>query len=504
MTSSVSDEETRGKISSNEETKDKTVSDTEIGAKPVNDEECGEEVSWRCWIRTLFAASGAMLIFAFNGVAESQSATMLLQLKKEDSHIRVTQDEETWIASLGILLSPLSALVGGPGIDRFGRKKGIQFYYVCMGLGYGIIACATNVSHLYIGRSICGFALGLEAVPVVYLAEISTKRQRSIFFSLVTACFSLGIVLSNTLGYLPYPIASAIFSLVCFGYFILQAFTPESPSWLYNAGRVDASIASLERLGRSPTDIQRELEILKTTTKNTDKFTLASFFHPTVYKPFLILCLFHFIQSGTGVFDILYYTVDFVQALGTGYDPLNVSILMSIIKFVTTSTIGVYFTASASRKSATAFSSFWVAVTFGLAGVYAYVYRDVEDKPLSWFPIALILVSIAACSIGITCLPWIMAGEVFPLRVRGAMSSAAFLVGAVLMFFAIKVYAVCIAALKIWGLMWLFAAFGVSGVFFGMFVLPETQNKTLYEIEQGFLPKEQRMVDKELVKIPEK
>lgn len=38
-----------------------------------------------------------MLIFAFNGVAESQSATMLLQLKKEDSHIRVTQDEETWI-----------------------------------------------------------------------------------------------------------------------------------------------------------------------------------------------------------------------------------------------------------------------------------------------------------------------------------------------------------------------------------------------------------------------
>nr|XP_018897433.1 PREDICTED: facilitated trehalose transporter Tret1-like [Bemisia tabaci] len=494
MTSSVSDEETRGKISSNEETKDKTVSDIEIGAKPVNDEECGEEVSWRCWIRTLFAASGAMMVFVFTGVTEAQSAVMLPQLKKPDSYIRVGPDEETWIASLGILLAPPSGILVGPVIDAFGRKKGLLFFFLCMGLGFAVIACATEVYHIYIGRCICAFAVGLEVVAVVYLAEISTKRQRSGFFSMMSVVFSGGVTLTYLIGgYLPWYIASAIFSAGCFAYFAVVCFAPESPAWLFKTGQIDASTKSFLRLGRSHVGIVAELENLKLSSKEDDeKLEFKAFLEPTVWKPFVILSMYHIFQCGTGVYDILYYTVDFVESLGTSYDPLPVSILLSVARFVTTATLGIYFTASVSRKFATAFSAFWMAVTLAGTGVYTYVYRDTTQKPYDWFPIVCMLINIVASALGVTSLPLLMSGEVFPLRVRGAMTGASFLIGLGALFVVVKIYAFCLQILQIWGLLFVYAVFSVLCVLLGVFLLPETQGKTLWEIEQGFLPKKDR------------
>lgn len=63
-------------------------------------------------------------------------------------------------ASLGILMAPIASVVVGPTIDLIGRKKGLLFFYLDMGVGFTIIACATEVWHIYVGRCVCSFAIG--------------------------------------------------------------------------------------------------------------------------------------------------------------------------------------------------------------------------------------------------------------------------------------------------------------------------------------------------------
>ena len=63
-------------------------------------------------------------------------------------------------ASLGILLAPVSSSLIGPIVDAAGRKLGLLILHFFMGLGFAVIACATEVWHIYVGRCICSFGLG--------------------------------------------------------------------------------------------------------------------------------------------------------------------------------------------------------------------------------------------------------------------------------------------------------------------------------------------------------
>ncbi|CAH0389226.1 unnamed protein product [Bemisia tabaci] len=455
-----------------------------------------EKLSWSCWFRTMFACSGAMMLFVFTGVTEAQSAVLLPQLKERDSTIHTTLEEETWIASLGILLSPVSGVIVGPTIDAIGRKKGLLFFFINMGLGFGIIACATKLWHLYVGRCICSFAVGMEVAAIVYLAETCTKKQRSMLLSMVAASFTTGCSITYVVGgYLPWNIASAIFALCCFLYFLVQLLAPESPAWLYKQGRIDASTRSLQKLGRSPEGIARELEMLRLSSKEqSEKFQLKVLLEPTVWKPFIILCTYHFLQCATGVFQILYYTLDFIDRLGTSYNPLRVSIIISIVRVIANSTLGIYATAYVGRKPATVTSGILMTISFLGAGAYEYIYRTtpVGHRPCEWVPIVLLIVNIVGGILGVCILPWLMSGEVFPLRVRGSMSGAVFVVGSAIMFVSVKIYAAAMEVLAMWGMLFVYAAASFLAVLLGAFFLPETQNKTLYEIERGFLPRDRR------------
>nr|XP_018911898.1 PREDICTED: facilitated trehalose transporter Tret1-like [Bemisia tabaci] len=191
----------------------------------------------------------------------------------------------------------------------------------------------------------------------------------------------------------------------------------------------------------------------------------------------------------------MYYTIDFVERLGTTYDPLTVSIIISIARIIANSTLGIYFTAFVGRRFSTALSAILMTVAFVGAGTYEYLYRDtpVGQRPHEWLPITLVIVNIVSSIIAVTPLPWLMSGEVFPLRVRGSMSGVSLALGAGMMFVFIKAYEVAMRALQIWGMLFVYAAASFVTIFFGAFVLPETQGKTLWEIEQGFLPKKRRV-----------
>jgi SP family facilitated glucose transporter-like MFS transporter 8 len=89
-------------------------------------------------------------------------------------------------------------------------------------------------------------------------------------------------------------------------------------------------------------------------------------------------------------------------------------------------------------------------------------------------------------------LPWLMIAELFPLSVRGVMSGVVSSLAYLFIFTTVKIYPNLLASLRMFGMMWVFAAFSFFVIFFARFCLPETQGRLLIEIENSF-KKEERM-----------
>lgn len=104
----------------------------------------------------------------------------------------------------------------------------------------------------------------------------------------------------------------------------------------------------------------------------------------------------------------------------------------------------------------------------------------------SWLPLAAMVLFFITLGTGLGPLPWVLLGELLPLRVKGFATGfcTAFSFGYT--FLIIKEFYRLQLLLGVAGSYWLFGALLVVGfVLFAIF-LPETKGKTLEEIEQLF------------------
>nr|XP_018916869.1 PREDICTED: facilitated trehalose transporter Tret1-like isoform X2 [Bemisia tabaci] len=408
-------------------------------------------------------------------------------------------------ASLGIVATPLSSVLCGPCVDYFGRKIMVQCYYLVCALGFALIASANSVYQIYAGRLICSLGIGFEVAAIVYIAEVSTVRMRSVLLSLTySVLYGGGTLFAYAVGLsLPWNLGSAVFALVCLILFGYESFVPESPSYYYKKGDTKKAIVAFTQLGRTEDQIAQEIKILEERkTKTEQKVDWRTFIHPTVWKPFLIIAFFHCLQAFMGLWDELYYTVDLVTELDSAYDPFEVSFILTLSRFLVASTAGVYFTTRVSRKLAAAASSFSMAVALLVVAVYEKRYELTAkwERPYPLVPIVGLVGAVMASGAGMFFLPMLMSGEVFPLRVRGTMSGAVFFVGTGSMFLFLKLHVFLVTTLGVPGIytMWTTACF-VAG-FFAVFVLTETHGKELHEIEDSYRSKKHRSTDIERTK----
>lgn len=90
---------------------------------------------------------------------------------------------------------------------------------------------------------------------------------------------------------------------------------------------------------------------------------------------------------------------------------------------------------------------------------------------------------------GIRIIPWMLIGEVFPVNVRSASSGLSSGIGYVFAFLANKLFLQMVATLTLEGTFWFYSAVAFIGCVVLYFTLPETENRTLLEIEEHFLGK---------------
>lgn len=119
------------------------------------------------------------------GISLSWSSPIIVKLKDKNNtddnplgHI-ISDEEDSWIASLLSLGAVLGPFPAGYLTQNFGRKFALQAAAAAHFMCYVILAFSKTVTFYYIARFLGGVALGASFTIVpVFLAEIAEPKNR--------------------------------------------------------------------------------------------------------------------------------------------------------------------------------------------------------------------------------------------------------------------------------------------------------------------------------------
>lgn len=343
------------------------------------------------------------------------------------------------------------AFLAGSIADKYGRRTALLLAAIMFAISSWGSGIATGSVEFVIYRLIGGFAVGAasiicpayisEIAPAAYRGRLATLQQMAIVLGLFFAFLSNFIIAGAAggasaefwFGYKAWQwmfwmelIPSAIFLI---GILII----PESPRFLVAAGKFSQAEAVLARLSH-PHDAAAKVAEIETTLTRDKKPSMRDIIdattrkvHPIVWVGVVIAAL----QQLVGINVVFYYGEVLWRAAGfSESNALLINTIGGIIN-VSATVAAILLVDKLGRKPLLLIGSIGMALTLGgLAVVFSTGAVDATGSlQLTGFsgPLALVLANVYIIFFGISWGPvmWVMLGEMFPNRMRGAALSIA-------------------------------------------------------------------------------
>ncbi|XP_026672317.1 facilitated trehalose transporter Tret1-like [Ceratina calcarata] len=413
----------------------------------------------------------------------SPSLPLLLQ---EDSPIRMTKDQATWVSSVFLLGGAMGALICSYIVNILGRKRVLLFTVIPALLGWMIIAFATSVWQLIIGRFICGISNGHGYVSAhMYIGEISPANIRGILTSALTVASKFGLFTEWVVGpFLSVRDLALVSCTLPILFFAALIWFPESPYHLMRHGKHDEAVTVLVQL-RGTVDVSKEVDTIEKYIKidlanNNGLWELLSVSGNR--KALLVVLGLLVVQQWSGSLAILSYAELIFNSANSEFEGKYVTMIVGgvqVICAVMSATLGDRF----ERRTLLMISAFGVSVSTFLVGLFFFL-RNVQENVdnITWLPAVALLLYIIVYAIGLAAIPFTMMSEVFPTNVK-AMGSMIGMLCTNLCAFIVALTYQSIASHGEYVAFWLFSAVGIAGVLFIYCYVPETRGKTLQEIQ---------------------
>lgn len=103
---------------------------------------------------------------------------------------------------------------------------------------------------------------------------------------------------------------------------------------------------------------------------------------------------------------------------------------------------------------------------FGLYLLYKSHLEKLDTPQYQWFPILCLFTFTICCTCGYLIVPWVMIGELYPLKVRGFVGGMTTFAAHSFVFIVVKTYPTLLKSLDDYGTFLLYASFSFIGSFF--------------------------------------
>lgn len=386
-------------------------------------------------------------------------------------------------------------------MDRLGRKA-THFIIVLPGaVGWVLIYFANNVRAIMIGRFLGGLSsLGTVSLGAVVIGEYTCPKYRGVFLYLKNAAVCLGAMFTHILSRFLHWRTITLVGLIPMLIALAIIYTwPESPAWLISRKQYDRSKEAFLWLRGDSEASKKELaettnaqkERMRTTNRKiTLSFSIKDFFRKFTRKDFvkplniMILAALVLEMSGRHVFPA-YAPLIMAAITGESTQSFYYTLALDLIITVASLFASILVKLMSRRKLlfTTGFSAFGV-LTLVCLNLFLTSQDIIANRPLT--SVSMLVVYFIFANLGCAPIPLALAGEVFPLAHRGVGSAVTGLWISVCLIIGLKSTPHLIVSISVSGL---FAVYGLvmgTSLVILYFVMPETKDKTLQEIENFF------------------
>ncbi|MFE3542643.1 sugar porter family MFS transporter [Nocardia sp. NPDC059177] len=412
-----------------------------------------------------------------------------------------------------LLGAAAGAMTAGRIADRIGRLKVMRIAAVLFFVSALVTSLAPDVWTLVLGRVIGGLGVGVASVIApAYIAETAPARIRGRLGSLQQLAIVLGIFLALLVDYLLAHIAGGAGEQLWFGleawrwmflsmavpavvYGVLATTIPESPRYLVATQRIPEARRVLTLLfGEKNLEltIGRIKDSLESDTKPSwrDLRKPGNGIYPVVWVG-LMLSVF---QQAVGINVIFYYSNILWEAVGfEESQSFQISVFTSVVNIATT-IVAILLIDKIGRRPLLLIGSIGMTVTlatmalcFGSADQVPDAEGVLEPQLTGALgPIALVAANLFVVFFGMSWGPvvWVLLGEMFPNRIRGAALSLA-AAGQWAANWAITVSFPSLKTFSLGVAYGMYAAFALLSLLFVARFVPETKGMTLEDMDEA-------------------
>lgn len=437
------------------------------------------------WINILyvmiFAGIGGMLYGYDIGVISGALPFM-------EKEITLTSGQLSMLVAAVLGGGSIATLVSGYLADIFGRKKLIIAAACIFIAGVIVLMNASSFAGVFLGRIIQGVGVGIVTIVIpLYLVETVPAYLRGRSIAIFQCFLTAGILLAALVNLkflnngdwrLMFACALIPGGLLLLGLYKLS----ESPRWLFNKGKIEASRRALLQCLDS-NEVNKEIKVME--SLRSQHHFKANFLKKPYRLPFLIALAIACLNQLTGINSLLQFSTFIIMK--SGLSSIMVSMLgtagITLLNFLST-VVAFFLIDKVGRRPLMLAGTFGVAIFLLFLSAVSYFSAP---SPLQGYLIIIGMVGyIISFAIGPGVIAWLCLSEILPMPIRGNGMAICLFANSLTSTLLASVFLAIAHALGYAGN---FILCSISTFIYFILVyrfLPESNQKTLEEIEQGF------------------
>ncbi|XP_028161276.1 facilitated trehalose transporter Tret1-2 homolog [Ostrinia furnacalis] len=466
------------------------------------------KTGWTHIFRQVLVAFIIWICFLSIGLAMGTPTVAIPQLRLEANSSAVVSNEmSSWIsASIGYS-GALCVFIVVPISHYWGRKLTLIILTFTSLIASAVIYFSKTPMHLVICQLLFGLpASASTSICLLILSEYSSPQYRGVLLTIKSSSFFWGVWIANATGIFTHYNYIGLIGIGFSGFcLIICLFIPESPYWLAYRGKHDECAKAHRWMKGVDENSEKELTALLNSVKeiNEKNYSITSlrqYFKdfridikkPEVFKPLLLACLSGSIYHLSGKLACAVYAIEMMKKLSGNQSTVHIGVL-TIDGFTI---LGMYVGSVLSKilKRRTLLLSMTISGIIFLftMSIYLYLIKLSVFSENAYIIISLLV----GYTLSICCGPIIMAAtiaaELIPFELRSVCAA----------FYTIFVMFLMSSIVKVSP--YVFNSLGFEGAYLGFGIcatiiiileykyLPETKDKTLYEIAEIFKSKNQK------------
>lgn len=275
----------------------------------------------------VLAAVSASLSGLMLGYEMGLTSGVLLQLR---SVFALSCREQELLVSSQLLGALLICLVGGPILDRYGRRCSLLLSAALVVGGTIVLVALTSLAALTLGRLVVGMGTSLSGTAAcLYIAEISPRERRGLLVTLYELMLVVGVMLGFSCSYAftttPHGWAYTFGLVIPPALLQMGAllFLPPSPRFLVTQGKVEQARVVLARMrGGAKKYVADELREIQVGLKEESEYSFWELFSSkaNLRSRLATGMALVFLQQATGQPNILSYASPLLRSVGFDSD----------------------------------------------------------------------------------------------------------------------------------------------------------------------------------------